>query len=115
MTSEATEAKVLISEATPALRVQILSQITAGLHTPTCRTCLTCRTTRKLEQQALSHNQVQISVATELANSDVNVYTLRDLLGHASIATSQRYIEAAGAGAENRAAAARNPLYDLLS
>ena len=113
MTSEATEAKVLISEATPALRVQILSQITAGLHTPTCRTCLTCRTTRKLEQQALSHNQVQITYATELANSDVNVYMLMKLLGHESMATSQRYVD--GAGTENRAAAARNPLYDLLS
>jgi integrase/recombinase XerC len=42
--------------------------------------------------------------ATELANADVNVYTLRDLLGHASIATSQRYVEAAGA--ETRSAAA---------
>ena len=111
MTSEATEAKVLISEATPALRVQILSQITAGLHTPTCRTCLTCRTTRKLEQQALSHNQVQITYATELANANINVYTLMKLLGHESMATSQRYV--AGAGSETRAAAANNPLYNL--
>jgi site-specific recombinase XerD len=50
--------------------------------------------------------------ATELANADVNVYTLRDLLGHESIATSQRYVEAAGA--ETRAAAAKNPLYEML-
>lgn len=50
--------------------------------------------------------------ATELANADVNVYSLRDLLGHESIATSQRYVEAAGG--ETRAAAAKNPLYDLL-
>ena len=51
--------------------------------------------------------------ATELANSDVNVYMLMKLLGHESMATSQRYVD--GAGVENRAAAARNPLYDLLS
>lgn len=51
--------------------------------------------------------------ATQLANSDVSVYALMKLLGHESMATSQRYVD--GAGAENRAAAARNPLYDLLS
>jgi site-specific recombinase XerD len=51
--------------------------------------------------------------ATELANADVNVYTLRDLLGHASIATSQRYVEAAGA--ETRSAAAKNPLYAVVA
>ena len=50
--------------------------------------------------------------ATELANADVNVYTLRDLLGHESITTSQRYVEAVGA--QTRAAAARNPLYEML-
>jgi site-specific recombinase XerD len=51
--------------------------------------------------------------ATQLANSDVSVYALMKLLGHESMATSQRYVD--GAGAENRAAAARNPLYGLLS
>jgi site-specific recombinase XerD len=51
--------------------------------------------------------------ATQLANSDVSVYALMKLLGHESMVTSQRYVD--GAGAENRAAAARNPLYDLLS
>jgi site-specific recombinase XerD len=51
--------------------------------------------------------------ATELANCDVSVYALMKLLGHESMATSQRYVD--GAGAENRAAAARNPLYGLLS
>jgi len=51
--------------------------------------------------------------ATELANCDVNVYMLMKLLGHESMMTSQRYVD--GAGVENRAAAARNPLYDLLS
>jgi integrase len=33
---------------------------------------------------------------TELANSDVNVYTLMKLLGHESMVTSQRYVAAAG-------------------
>jgi site-specific recombinase XerD len=51
--------------------------------------------------------------ATELANCDVNVYMLMKLLGHESMMTSQRYVD--GAGVENRAAAARNPLYALLS
>jgi site-specific recombinase XerD len=51
--------------------------------------------------------------ATQLASSDVSVYALMKLLGHESMTTSQRYVD--GAGAENRAAAARNPLYDLLS
>lgn len=51
--------------------------------------------------------------ATELANCDVNVYMLMKLLGHESMVTSQRYVD--GAGTQNRAAAARNPLYELLS
>jgi site-specific recombinase XerD len=50
--------------------------------------------------------------ATELANSAVSVYTLMKLLGHESIATSQRYVD--GAGIENRKAAALNPLYGLI-
>ena len=50
--------------------------------------------------------------ATELANADVNVYELKNLLGHESLATSQRYVD--GAGQEIRAAAARNPLYERL-
>lgn len=50
--------------------------------------------------------------ATELALADVSVYTLKDLLGHTSIATSQRYVDAAGG--HTRAAAAKNPLYTLL-
>ena len=61
---------------------------------------------------ALVHG-LRHTYATELANSDVSVYVLMKLLGHESIATTQRYVD--GAGAENRAAAARNPLYDLLS
>ena len=50
--------------------------------------------------------------ATDLANANVSVYELRTLLGHESLATSQRHV--AGAGRETRAAAARNPLYDRL-
>lgn len=50
--------------------------------------------------------------ATELANSNVSVYALMKLLGHESIATSQRYVD--GAGIENRKAAALNPLYGLI-
>nr|WP_240163912.1 tyrosine-type recombinase/integrase [Mycolicibacterium sphagni] len=50
--------------------------------------------------------------ATELANGNVSVYALMKLLGHDSMATSQRYVD--GAGAENRAAAAQNPLYGLI-
>jgi integrase/recombinase XerC len=50
--------------------------------------------------------------ATELANTNISVYTLMKLLGHESMAASQRYV--ISAGTENRAAAAQNPLYDLL-
>ncbi|AFM20054.1 site-specific recombinase XerD (plasmid) [Mycolicibacterium chubuense NBB4] len=50
--------------------------------------------------------------ATELANGNVSVYALMKLLGHDSMATSQRYVD--GAGAENRTAAAQNPLYRLI-
>ena len=51
--------------------------------------------------------------ATDLTNASVNVYELKNLLGHESLATSQRYID--GAGQETRAAAARNPLYRKLT
>lgn len=50
--------------------------------------------------------------ATELANGNVSVYALMKLLGHDSMVTSQRYVD--GAGVENRAAAAQNPLYGLI-
>lgn len=60
---------------------------------------------------ALVHG-LRHTYATELANSDVSVYALMKLLGHESMVTSQRYVD--GAGAENRAAAARNPLYALI-
>jgi integrase len=59
---------------------------------------------------ALVHG-LRHTYATELANADVSVYTPMKLLGHESMATSQRYV--AGAGTENRNAAARNSLYAL--
>lgn len=52
------------------------------------------------------------SFATELANANTSVYALMKLLGHESMVTSQRYVD--GAGTQNRAAAARNPLYGLI-
>ena len=44
---------------------------------------------------ALVHG-LRHTFATELANSDVNVYTLMKLLWHESMVTSQRYVTAAG-------------------
>jgi len=63
------------------------------------------------QRGALVHG-LRHTFATDLANTHVSVYELKNLLGHESIATSQRYID--GAGQETRAAAARNPLYDRL-
>ena len=60
---------------------------------------------------ALVHG-LRHTFATELANSDVSVYTLMKLLGHESMVTSQRYVTAAGT--ETLTAAAQNKLYDLL-
>jgi integrase/recombinase XerC len=60
---------------------------------------------------ALVHG-LRHTYATELANSDVSVYTLMKLLGHESMTTSQRYVTAAGS--ETRSAAARNPLYRMI-
>jgi integrase/recombinase XerC len=60
---------------------------------------------------ALVHG-LRHTFATELANSDVNVYVLMNLLGHESMATSQRYVTAAGT--ETRQAAAQNRLYRLM-
>jgi integrase len=53
---------------------------------------------------ALVHG-LRHTYATELANSEVSVYTLMKLLGHESMATSQRYV--AGAARETRTAAAQ--------
>jgi len=50
--------------------------------------------------------------ATELANTNISVYTLMKLLGHESMATSQRYVISAGS---EKAAAAQNPLYHLAN
>ena len=60
---------------------------------------------------ALVHG-LRHTYATELANSEVSVYTLMKLLGHESMATSQRYV--AGAARETRTAAALNPLYGII-
>jgi site-specific recombinase XerD len=60
---------------------------------------------------ALVHG-LRHTYATELANTDISVYALMKLLGHESMTTSQRYVD--GAGADNRAAAVRNPLYGLI-
>lgn len=62
-------------------------------------------------QGALVHG-LRHTYATELANSNVSVYTLMRLLGHESMATSQRYVS--GAAHETRAAAAQNPLYATI-
>jgi integrase/recombinase XerC len=61
---------------------------------------------------ALVHG-LRHTFATELANSEVSVYTLMTLLGHESMVTSQRYVTAAGT--ETRTAAAQNKLYGLLA
>ncbi len=60
---------------------------------------------------ALLHG-LRHTFATELANADVSVYALMNLLGHESMATSQRYVTAAGT--DTRTAAAQNKLYGLL-
>jgi integrase/recombinase XerC len=60
---------------------------------------------------ALVHG-LRHTCATELANSEVSVYTLMKLLGHGSMATSQRYV--AGAAGETRGAATQHPLYGLV-
>jgi integrase/recombinase XerC len=46
------------------------------------------------------------------SNSGVSVYTLMKLLGHESMATSQRYVT--GDARETRTAAAQNPLYSVI-
>lgn len=61
---------------------------------------------------ALVHG-LRHTYATELAGSDVSVYTLMKLLGHESMTTSQRYVSAAGT--ETRSAAARNPIYEMIT
>jgi len=65
-----------------------------------------------LARGALVHG-LRHTFATELANSEVSVYTLMKLLGRESMVSSQRYVTAAGT--ETRAAAAQNKLYSLLA
>jgi site-specific recombinase XerD len=60
---------------------------------------------------ALVHG-LRHTFATELANANVDVYTLMNLLGHESMVTSQLYVTAAGNA--TRKAAASNGLYELL-
>ena len=60
---------------------------------------------------ALVHG-LRHTYATELAGSDVSVYTLMKLLGHESMTTSQRYV--AAAGTETHSAAAKNPIYVII-
>ena len=55
---------------------------------------------------------IRHTFATELANGSVSVYALMKLFGRESLVTSQRYVD--GAGTENRAAAAQNPLYSMI-
>lgn len=61
---------------------------------------------------ALVHG-LRHTYATELATSNVSVYSLMKLLGHESMTTSQRYVTAAGI--ETRSAAAQNQLYSLIT
>ena len=60
---------------------------------------------------ALLHG-LRHTFATELANADVSVYVLMNLLGHESMTTSQRYISAAGT--DTRDAAATSGLYEIV-
>jgi hypothetical protein len=53
------------------------------------------------------------SRATELAGSDLSIYTLMKPLGHESMTASQRYV--AAGDTETRSAAARNPLYAMIA
>nr|WP_308205212.1 tyrosine-type recombinase/integrase [Mycolicibacterium frederiksbergense] len=61
---------------------------------------------------ALVHG-LRHTYATELASSDVSVYTLMNLLGHESMTASQRHLTAAST--ETCHSASRNPLYAWIS
>jgi integrase/recombinase XerC len=62
---------------------------------------------------ALTHALRHTFATTMAARPDVTIHTLARMLGHESIATTQRYTEAAGAA--TREAAATNPMYGLLA
>ena len=66
---------------------------------------------RVFDNQTVVH-ALRHTYATELANTNISVYSLMKLLGHESLATSQRYV--ISAGSETKAAAAQNPLYGLI-
>ena len=70
------------------------------------------QTTTTIDQLGALVHGLRHTYATELASSDVSVYTLMQLLGHESMTSSQRYVSAAGA--ETRSAAARNPIYEMI-
>lgn len=81
---------------------------TAGARDP-CGTPLRVRI--RAARPATAANETNYRRVT-LANGNVSVYALMKLLGHESMATSPRYVD--GAGTQNRAAAAQNPLYGLI-
>ena len=60
---------------------------------------------------ALLHG-LRHTFANELANADVSVYVLMNLLGHEAMTTSQRCITAAGT--DTRDAAAKSGLYEIV-
>ena len=55
---------------------------------------------------------LQFDLGVSFNPRGVATRALMKLLGHDSMATSQRYVD--GAGTQNRAAAAQNPLYGLI-
>lgn len=61
---------------------------------------------------ALVH-QLRHTYATQLAGQHVDAYTLRKLLGHQSLAASQRYID--DSSIDTRPAAATNPVYRYIT
>jgi integrase/recombinase XerC len=76
----------------------------------------TARRAEPLRDRAMKRSLTSIrhhrSTPFTSSNSEVSVYTLMKLLGHESMATSQRYV--AGAARETRTAAAQNPLYGVI-
>ena len=75
-------------------------------HTPTC---LTCRTPKNAKRQALSQNQVQITVAMLLRANNVDIATIALWLGHETTQTTHIY-EHADPALKERAIARTAPL-----
>ena len=67
-------------------------RITRGAIQSRVRRVAACRTRRPAGPAALWVDGLSHTYTTELANSNVGVYTLMKLLGHQSMATSQRYV-----------------------